>query len=401
MTSDIIKVKQSVYQSDDIISQQYHTYTPYQTTFNNNDEIRITIQSQDLYVLPSDSYLLMDMTVARRDGVAIAANDGTFVRNFIAHMFSELRYELNGIEIDRCKTPGITSLLKLITATKEEDKAALSLFTLGADRAVADANIRMLLPLRFLFGFCDDFKKIILNSKHELILVRARSDVNMYNANSAQIGVTVNRIQWKVPHVTLSDSAKLSMLKTISQKADLLIPFRSWDLYELPVVPTTTRHTWSVKTTSQVTKPRYVIVGFQTNRGVHNSDSSLFDHCNISNLKLYLNNERFPYDDLNVNFGHENYHELYHNLRKIQESYYNGACGNSPFELTFDDFMQRPIFAFDCTRTDESLKPGMVDVRLEIEARNNIPANTSAYCLIIHDNLIRYSPFSSLVYREV
>lgn len=58
MSENILDVKSSVIHQDDIIHQQYHTYSPYSMTFNNNDEIRITIQSQDLYVLPSDSYLL-------------------------------------------------------------------------------------------------------------------------------------------------------------------------------------------------------------------------------------------------------------------------------------------------------------------------------------------------------
>lgn len=325
MSSDLIRVKQPVFQNEEIVGQQYHTYTPYQTVFNNNDEIRITIQSQDLYVLPSDSYLMIEVAVARRDQVVIAANEAVCVMNFIAHMFSELRYELNGVEIDRCKAPGITSLLKLLVAVKEEDKESFNLFTLNGNSQLGTGTTTMLLPLRFLFGFCDDFNKIVLNSKHELILVRSRSDINMYVANNDQIQFTVNKIQWKVPHVTLSDTAKLSMLKTISQKSDLMIPFRSWDLYELPIVPETTRHTWSVKTTSQVTKPRYVIVAFQTNRRVATSNPTLFDHCNISNLKLYLNNERFPYDDLNLNFGTLQYHELFHYLKKIQATYYNHA----------------------------------------------------------------------------
>lgn len=400
MASEIIKIKKAVAQSDDIIGQQYHTYTPYNPTFNNNDEIRITIQSQDLYVLPSDSYLLIEIASARRDNVQIGAQEATFALNFIAHLFSELRYELNGIEIDRCKTPGITSLMKILIACKEEYKHALSLFTLNGGLHFGTGTFNMIVPLRFLFGFCDDYNKIIMNSKHELILVRNRTDANMYVSN-ADIQFTVNKIHWKVPHVTLSDESKLMMLKTLNQKSSIALPFRSWDLFELPVVPETTRHTWSVKTTTQITKPRYVVVGFQTNRRIANSDASLFDHCNISNVKLYLNNERYPYDDLNLNFNASNYHELFHNLTKIQSSYYNGACGNNPLNLNFGDFINRSVFVFDCTRTDERVKPGMVDVRLEIEATENIPANTSAFCLIIHDNIIRYSPFSSSVYRDI
>lgn len=398
----ILEVRKPIIQGDDIISQQYHTYTPYSTAFNNNDEVRITIQSQDLYVLPSESYLHIEFAVSKRDRTAIAENEAVFTQMFITNLFSEMRYELNGHEIDKCKKPGVTCLMKLLAACKQEDKTALDLFTLYSRTQIRAGSYEMILPLRLLFGFCDDFNKIILNSKHELILVRSRSNENLYQALADNLQFEVRKIHWKVPHVSLSDRAKLAMLKTVSRNDDLFLPYRSWDLYELPVVPQTTRNTWSVKTTSQVNKPRYVIVAFQTNRNqVIAADASKFDHCDISNIKLYLNNDRFPYDDLNLNFTNSNYHELMLMYSNIQESYYNGTSAPNPILMGYTDFTDRVLFAFDCTRTDESVKPGMVDVRLEIESRQNIPANTAAYCLIIHDNLVRYSPFTGMVHREM
>lgn len=402
MTSKILQVKKPIGRAEDIISQQYHTYTPYSTSFNNNDEIRITIQSQDLYVLPSESYLHIEIKSAKKDGTPIVADEAIFARNFTSYLFSEIRYELNGFEIDRCKSPGVTSLLKCMVACKTSDKTAYELYTLNADHSMIAGTYRMVLPLRFVLGFCDDFNKIVLNSKHELILVRGRSDLNAYVSQRDNIVLTVSKIHWKVPHVTLSDQAKLTMFKTIARNESLLIPFRSWDLYELPGIPQTTRHTWSVKTTTQVSKPRYVIVAFQTGRNhVAASDATKFDHCNVSDVKLYMNNERFPYDDLNLNFAELSYHELYHMVTKLQKSYYNGTSPSNPIEMDYAALLDRPVFAFDCSRTDENIKNGMVDVRIEIETTVNIPANTTAFCLIIHDNLIRYSPFTSTVHRDI
>lgn len=402
MSGDILHVKNEIIQENDIINHQYHTYAPYCTAFNNNDEIRITIQSQDLYVLPSDSYLLIEFTVKRTDKKDFAGAEGDFSYMFLPAMFSEMRYELNGVEIDKCKKPGITSLMKTMVACKQEDKIAFQLFTQNSYEKIAAQTYQMILPLKFIFGFCEDYNKIILNSKHELILTRCRSNANMYIAAADVLDFNVDKIHWKIPHISLSDHAKLNMLKTISRNDSLLLAYRSWDLYELPVVPSTTRHTWSVKTTSQVNKPRFVVVGFQTNR--HQSiatDATLFDNCNISNMKLYLNNERYPYDDLSLNFDKKIHQELYLMYARIQDSFYNGTSSPNPVDADEKAFLKRVVFAFDCTRSDDSIKPGMVDVRLEMEARKSIPANTSAYCLIIHDNLVRYSPFTSLVHREI
>lgn len=401
MANNILNIKSAVVQENDITAQQFHTYNPYTTSFNNNDEVRITIQSQDLIVLPSQSYIYIDFTISKRDQTPFTDNEGIFAYNFTAHMFSEMRFELNGVEIDRNKSPGITSTMKCLVACKSEDERAYVLFNESSNKSIVGGTYRMIMPLRFIFGFCDDFRKIIMNCKHELILVRSRTNDCIYQANSDILKLVINKIHWKMPHVSLSDQAKLSMLKMISRNDSLYIPFRSWDLYELPALPTTNRHTWSVKTTSQVRKPRYVIVAFQTNRSTIVNDSSEFDHCNISNVKLYLNNERYPYDDLNLAMTENHFHESYYMVQNIQLTYYNDVSFYNPTGYDLANYSKKPVFAFDCTRSDESVKASMVDIRLELESRANFAPNTAVYCLIIHDNLVRYSPFSSIVHREI
>ena len=54
-----------------------------------------------------------------------------------------------------------------------------------------------------------------------------------------------------------------------------------------------------------------------------------------------------------------------------------------------------PLIVIDCSKQNEYLKQVLVDVRLEFEAENNRPAETTAYCLIIHDRLVQYKPISS------
>lgn len=320
-----------------------------------------------------------------------------------AHLFSEMRYELNGVEIDRCKNPGITSLMKLLVATKTTDKASLSLYKEKDKALITDATYRIFFPLRFVFGFCDDFNKIVMNSKNELILMRNRTDLNAYTSSKANVTtLKVTKIAWKMPHVTLSDRAKLTMLKTLDRNDSLPLAYRSWELYELPKIPSTNRHSWTVKASNQVTKPRYVVVAFQTNRSHSDSRSaSDFDHCNITDVKLYLNNERYPYGNLHSNFSENQYHELFHQYTQIQDSYNNKKYYTNPSQLNYTGFLSKVLFTFDCSRSEETIKSGVVDLRVEIEASGNIADNTAAYCLIIRDNLVRYSPFSSIVHRDI
>ena len=54
-----------------------------------------------------------------------------------------------------------------------------------------------------------------------------------------------------------------------------------------------------------------------------------------------------------------------------------------------------PLIVIDCSKENEYLKQLSVDVRLEFEAKNNMPAEKTAYCLIIHDRHVQYEPISS------
>jgi len=57
-----------------------------------------------------------------------------------------------------------------------------------------------------------------------------------------------------------------------------------------------------------------------------------------------------------------------------------------------------PFVIIDCSRQNESIKSATVDVRIEFDCKENVPANTTAYCLILHDHrLIEYCPLSNVV----
>lgn len=179
------------------------------------------------------------------------------------------------------------------------------------------------------------------------------------------------------------------------------MPFRSWVLYEYPALPQTTSNTWVVKTSNQINKPRYVILGFQTNRKNRiNTNMSCYDHCNISDVKVYLNSESYPYDSLN--FAENMYCMMYDMYTKFQQTYYQNTERSIDPYLNSSNFKtQAPLFVFDCSRQNDSIKSSMIDLRIEIQAKQNIPANTAAYCLVIHDNVISYNPYTNIIVRSI
>ncbi|XP_018405570.1 PREDICTED: uncharacterized protein LOC108781938 [Cyphomyrmex costatus] len=199
-----------------------------------------------------------------------------------------------------------------------------------------------------------------------------------------------------MPHVMLNEITKLSMLRTLESGRFLSMSFRSWNLYEYPLLQSTTKHTWAVKTATRLEKPRYVIFTLQTGRKIIMSqDACVFDDFKLSNVKLYLNSEFYPYGDLNLDFDQKRYALLFDMYARFRKAYYGFDCFETLLNVL--SFIEKGLLAvIDCSRHNESVKSATVDVRIEFY-KENVSANTTAYYLIIHDRVIEYCPLSNVV----
>jgi len=113
-----------------------------------------------------------------------------------------------------------------------------------------------------------------------------------------------------MPHVTLNDINKLSMLRTFGKRSLYLnISFRSWDLYVSSVTEYDQAFVGHSK--RRLSLRSFDILSLQTDRkNIMSRDISVFDDCNLSN-KLYLSSAFYPYDDLNLDFGKKKYAVLF------------------------------------------------------------------------------------------
>ncbi|XP_070513054.1 uncharacterized protein [Cardiocondyla obscurior] len=354
--ADILIIDDKPIFDNSIVKIETHTYNPYaNTTFGYSDEIRIPIQQQDLYTLPCDSFLYIEgkIKIKKPDDKLTAA----LGNNCVAFMFDEIRYELNGVEIDRNRNVGITSTLKNYISLTSDNAVMLQNAGWSETSTTSEGFFNFCVPLSILLGFCEDYKRVVVNARHELILIRARNDNNSIIGDSKlEPEIELHKIQWRMSHVILNEVNKLSMLRTLDSGRYLSMTFRSWDLYEYPLMQSTTKHSWAVKAATQLEKPRYVIFALQTDRkNVMSKKSTIFDDSYYGN------------------------------------SSYEAFCNVTAF-LSYG-----PFVVIDCSRQNESIKSATVDVRLEFDCKENVPANTTAYCLILHDRIVEYSPLSNVV----
>ena len=111
-----------------------------------------------------------------------------------------------------------------------------------------------------LLGFSEDYNEIVVNAKHELILRRANTDNNdIIQTEAEEFKISLIKVEWLLPHVRVAVRIKILLLNLIKADKTLTLPFRTWALYEYPMLPTTTRDVWAVKTSSALEKFRFVI----------------------------------------------------------------------------------------------------------------------------------------------
>ena len=258
-----------------------------------------------------------------------------------------------------------------------------------------------------ILGFVEDYLLITVNAKHELILTRAITDTNAVveppaagAAAAEKFKVSLLKIEWMIPYIKSADQKKIQLLNLIAKDTPIPISFRTWELYEYSLQAATSKHIWTVKTSTQPEKPRYIFVGFQTTRkNSDNKNASHFDHCNIRDIKLFLNSQSCPYGNLNLDITRNQYALLYDMYANFQASYYGKE--SKPLLRKADFLQYAPLIVIDCSKQNESLKTGPIGIRLEFESADKFPAGTSAYCWIPHDRIVEYNSISGNVKKLV
>lgn len=390
--SEILNVLVQPTYDINIIKKEYHNYLPFLQSFNNNDEIRIAIQNQDLYVQPSESFLYIEGVITKIDGTP--TTNIKLKNNCVAHLFDEIRYELNGMEIDRTRNLAISSTMKnLISMDVNESMTSLNAgWSPLEDITLANGHFNFCVPLRLLLGFAEDYNKIIMNCKHELILIRAKSDVDGFLFQNAQTKLNISNLTWKIPHINLADHMKLDLFKIIKSQRPITLSFRSWDSHFNPTLVNGSNHLWNVKLALQNERPRFLLFTF------YNNATKSFTHCNLNDIKVYLNSESYPYEDLNLDFDKNRYSQLYDMYARFKQSYY--VQETYPL-LSRENFMNEPIIAVNLLYQNESIKTGPVDIRIELKTKKNIPSNIIAYCLILHERTLQYIPLTNEIRKVI
>ena len=431
--ADILQITEDIPVDDSIYEYEYKEYNPIVGTDLNRGSIVLTIESQDIYTHPAESFLVIEGQLAAPVAPPLAgvgpyadADVVTLINNGIMYLFSDVRYHLASHEIEVLQNPGhATTMLGLLKYpddfTKSQGLNQLWLPDTNIDNnneankvdnkgfkkrneyiirtSDPKGTFSFKIPLKHFLGFCEDYKKILYGMQQRLTLTRTNNDNAIFRTAATDAGtVRLDKIRWFMPHVIPSDAYRLQLDKVIEKKEKLPVGYRMLQC-DTSQVPTYQKSfTWRLGVKSSPDIPRFIIVGFQSGRNNNQEQNpAIFDHLYVRNIYVTLNAKRYPDTDYDNDFNKNQYSRIYGDASSFRKKFFNmdelvSNSGINP--LDYKNLF--PLYVFDVTKQSEKLKTSVSDIHIKAffdndpAGGNNPPANTMAYAVIISDRLFHF-----------
>ena len=431
--ADILQITEDIPVDDSIYDYEYKEYNPIVGTDLNRGSIVLTIESQDIYTHPAESFLVIEGQLAAPVAPPLAgvgpyadADVVTLINNGIMYLFSDVRYHLASHEIEVLQNPGhATTMLGLLKYpddfTKSQGLNQLWLPDTNTDNNNVANKVENLgykkrneyiiqtsdpkgtfsfkIPLKHFLGFCEDYKKILYGMQQRLTLTRTNNDNAIFRTAATDAGtVRLDKIRWFMPHVIPSDAYRLQLDKVIEKKEKLPVGYRMLQCNTSQVPTNQKSFTWRLGVKSSPDIPRFIIVGFQSDKNNNQEQNpAIFDHLYIRNIYVTLNAKRYPDTDYDNDFNKNQYSRIYGDASSFRKKFFNmdelvSNSGINP--LDYKNLF--PLYVFDVTKQSEKLKTSVSDIHIKAffdndpAGGNNPPANTMAYAVIISDRLFHF-----------
>ena len=375
-------------------------------------------------------FLIIEGELIKGDGTRYLVDDEVaLINNGLMYLFSDVRFHLASHEIEVLQNPGhATTILGMLKFPDDFSKSQGLNQCWIKDTGEGDANpadganegfklrrnyiinmpdgdnkgkFNFKIPLKHFLGFCEDYTKILYGMQQRLTLTRTGDNNAILKRNAAAGGaaaegkVNIIKISWFMPHVIPSDAYRLQLDKIIEKKEKIPVGYRMLQCDNIPVTGTGD-FTWRLGIKSSPDIPRFIIIGFQTNKNnTQTTNPAIFDHCQVRNIYVTLNAKRYPDIDYENDFTINKFSRIYADASLFRKKFYNMDELVSNHNINPVDYKNLyPLFVFDVTKQSEKLKTSVSDIHIKASFNNiggnNPPAGTIAYAVIISDRLFHF-----------
>ena len=431
--ADILQITEDIPVDDSIYDYEYKEYNPIAGTNLNRGSIVITIESQDIYTHPAESFLIIEGRLIKLavgpNGADIPYDEDTvisLINNGIMYLFSDVRYHLASHEIEVLQNPGYATTMLWMLKYPDDFNKSQGLNQLWVpDTPIADNNIANMnnlgfkkrenhiindsnprgtfsfkIPLKHFLGFCEDYKKVLYGMQQRLTLTRSGNiQDSIFRENAADEGrILIDKISWFMPHVIPSDAYRLQLDKIIEKKEKIPVGYRMLQCDSTQVPHNIKPFSWRLGVKSSPDIPRFIIIGFQSGKNNRQTrNPAIFDHLFVRNIYVTLNSKRYPDTDYENDFTTNKYSRIYGDAALFRKKFFNMDELVSNPGIDPNNYKHiYPLYLFDVSKQSEKLKTSVSDIHIKASfgdapgGGDNPPADTIAYAVIISDRLFHF-----------
>ena len=247
--ASILEIQEKFTEADAIKSYQWNEYLPTSgSNLNIPGTITINIESQDEFYHPRKCYLLVEGDLVKKArGAGYVDENISLGNNSIMHLFSNLKYEIDGQIIENINEPGIASVIMGLakfpydftrgvglmqcwrpeTSDSALDRGFLRRKEYITGKSDPKGSFSFIIELENQSGFVGDYDKVIYGRRHKLTLVRKGDDDAIFRAAGIDDGkVVLSKIAWLMPRVHASDTEKFALYGKIEKNIEIDVGYR-------------------------------------------------------------------------------------------------------------------------------------------------------------------------------
>lgn len=232
----------------------------------------------------------------------------------------------------------------VITGVKQNDK-----YNRGFGKRWAmtkdSQSVHIWIPLKYIFGFLNDFKKVLTGFEVKMDFHRNPSvDMLFTNVANPDYKVVVEKISLWLPYVKFSPSINKRFDEFLHSSRPIDVVWRQPRIVKSNILENASG-SCSIPATSDEVLSLYVVPQYDERNESFTHNNMIFDHLDMTECWLMVNNVRLPVVNYTMDFGKKDYSRLYAALLQAGQNNHSDETGCLISYETFGKLY--PIICFD------------------------------------------------------
>ena len=416
-------------------SYKYTMYYPTQgSDLNGFSDLRISIQGRDYFYHPSNAYLTIKGDLFKKEGddVRYGGTELIAMVNLAPlFLFSKMTLRIGGRDVESVDNVGhtVSAILNLMNTSSVAKAEGLSYcwYPDTSDAAAAsnkgfDVRMKYLfnqpktkgrfsfsIPLRYIFGFCFDYDKLIFGYDMELILIWQNDYFALHrkkdgtydaeemieesepNVNVDQGKIKIKSIVLSLPIATPTTERKVQLLEIVKNKTPISINFCERKGLSIDIPTGLQSFDWQFSTISLPKRPKYLFVLLQDHTATDQTESyALFTNRNVDRMSVSVNNTIFTlHEHFPADFGENDFNEFYRAFVDVRQNLFglDNVINQSHVSPSLFKSLYT-IFSFDLSRHREEFQDQTISSILHIHFKTALTKTLRCFVVTLSEKEI-------------